>query len=357
MEKYIISMILGFLLLPVDLAGQDPYDYHSLDEIVNDWEDYTDFQRKELISFCDFLYENEHYYRAIVSMFQFLYRFPQDPLRPVIYYRIARCYELLGKREQAKNYYTRVRDEADSSASIFSLSSNRYFGILYQQGKYDKLLAETEFTDDPYMKVYRGYVFVQRHDWASAEQAFLAAEAQFESEHYSDLIDPMLTVLDSVHHLPQRKKWLALMASILPGGGQAYLKNWNASAGILLTSGLFAVLIPSMITSSSESVLFDDQTSLLIPQTKGIAGSSGNNYRGKNSKLPQTVKLQGTSRGLILPAVAISTSVYVASVVRVRGVMEQMHREHVAAYVDEEVRRFPVDRFMDYEEPQLVEKK
>lgn len=147
------------------------------------------------------------------------------------------------------------------------------------------------------------------------------------------------------------------MASILPGGGQAYLKNWNASAGILLTSGLFAVLIPSMITSSSESVLFDDQTSLLIPQTKGIAGSSGNNYRGKNSKLPQTVKLQGTSRGLILPAVAISTSVYVASVVRVRGVMEQMHREHVAAYVDEEVRRFPVDRFMDYEEPQLVEKK
>ena len=55
-------------------------DYRNVDDIKEDWHEHTTFQKHELLSFCDFLISDGHYERALLSLFQYLYKFPSDPL-------------------------------------------------------------------------------------------------------------------------------------------------------------------------------------------------------------------------------------------------------------------------------------
>ena len=42
-------------------------DYRNVDEIKDDWQEHTTFQKHELLSFCDFLIGDGHYERALLS--------------------------------------------------------------------------------------------------------------------------------------------------------------------------------------------------------------------------------------------------------------------------------------------------
>ena len=46
--------------------------YRSVDEIKDDWLEHTKFQKQELLSFCDFLINEGHYERALLSLFHTL---------------------------------------------------------------------------------------------------------------------------------------------------------------------------------------------------------------------------------------------------------------------------------------------
>ena len=46
-----------------------------------------------MFSFCDFLFHEGFYERCLISSFQFLYRLPDDPIKPALLYFIARSYE------------------------------------------------------------------------------------------------------------------------------------------------------------------------------------------------------------------------------------------------------------------------
>jgi hypothetical protein len=54
-----------FLSLLQSAKGQK--EYHSVEEIEREWEEYTSFQRDELLSFCDFLFQEEYYERTILA--------------------------------------------------------------------------------------------------------------------------------------------------------------------------------------------------------------------------------------------------------------------------------------------------
>ena len=59
--------------------------YRSIEQIQSEWGDYTKVQRDEMISFCDFLFKEGYYERCLISSFQFLYRLPDDPIKPAFY--------------------------------------------------------------------------------------------------------------------------------------------------------------------------------------------------------------------------------------------------------------------------------
>ena len=66
--------------------------YRSADQIELEWEGYTKFQRDEMASFCDFLFNEGYYERCLISSFQFLYSLPYDAVMPSFFHLLARSY-------------------------------------------------------------------------------------------------------------------------------------------------------------------------------------------------------------------------------------------------------------------------
>ena len=72
LKLIIIFLSLGFL------SAQQRY--LSPDDVKVEWQNYTSFQRQELVNFATFLYDEEFYERALLVYFQFLYKYPGDVL-------------------------------------------------------------------------------------------------------------------------------------------------------------------------------------------------------------------------------------------------------------------------------------
>ena len=89
--------------------------YLSPDDVKAEWQNYTKFQREELVNFATFLYNEGFYERALLSYFQYLYKYPNDELEIATYFQIGKCYESMENWDLAKNYYNRILDEPSSN--------------------------------------------------------------------------------------------------------------------------------------------------------------------------------------------------------------------------------------------------
>ena len=105
--------------------------YNSVDEIKSEWGDYTSYQRDELISFCDFLFKEKHYERCLLSSFQFLFKFPEDPVRPAILYIIARSYEELKNYSLSRRYYNQLIKLENNNSVAYKAATRRAFTQTY----------------------------------------------------------------------------------------------------------------------------------------------------------------------------------------------------------------------------------
>ena len=95
--------------------------YISPEDVKVEWKNHTSFQRQELVNFATFLYNEGFYERALLSYFQYLYRYPKDKLEMAAYFQIGKCYENMRNWDLAKNYYNRIID-ASPSGSVNALS-------------------------------------------------------------------------------------------------------------------------------------------------------------------------------------------------------------------------------------------
>ena len=139
--------------------------YRSVDEIKDDWLEHTKFQKQELLSFCDFLIDGEHYERALLGLFQYLYKFPSDSLEVPILYHIARSYDLSGNPILANRYYDEVINLTDENNRVYRAAYYRKLLIKYYQEDHDIILQETENKTDPYLITMRGYIFLNDLQW------------------------------------------------------------------------------------------------------------------------------------------------------------------------------------------------
>ena len=78
------------ILAPVLLQGLfGQRQYLDVEDIKEEWKDFTSFQRQELVSYTNFLYNEGFYERALLGYFQFLYKYPKDELEIATYFQIA----------------------------------------------------------------------------------------------------------------------------------------------------------------------------------------------------------------------------------------------------------------------------
>ena len=121
-------VIIAFLFFVCITHGQN---YRTVDEIRGNWQDHTAFQKHELLSFCDFLIDGGHYERALLSLFQYLYKYPGDSLEVPVLYHIARSYDLSGNPILANRYYDQVINLADENFRVSQAANYRKLIIKY----------------------------------------------------------------------------------------------------------------------------------------------------------------------------------------------------------------------------------
>jgi len=110
------KQIIFAFLFTVALCQNDIY--RSVDEVQDEWTGYTSFQKEEMVSFCDFLFNEGYYERCLLSSFQLLYKFPNDPFVPTVNYYIARCYEEMENYKLAQRYYQKIIKDNENICGV-----------------------------------------------------------------------------------------------------------------------------------------------------------------------------------------------------------------------------------------------
>jgi len=347
-------VIIIFLFFVCIICGQN---FRSVDDIKDDWKNYTTFQKHELLSFCDFLIDEGHYERSLLSLFQYLYKFPGDSLELPVLYHIARSYDLSGNPVLANRYYDQVINLSEENFRVSKAAKYRKLIMKYYQEDYESVLEETDNSTDPYMITLRGYVFLQELDWISARQAFLSADERFKHRHYSRLIASIMQSIDNAAEVPIKNKWQTLVASLVPGGGRAYLREWGNAGGAIASFFLVASLASSntgLMQSGNLSLV--DNRNELIPQ--------GLDYKLDDSNLPESllsfrlpteVTLSNTNNNLIYTPAILAVSIYFGTIMKtydgVDNANKRLFRNHINTTID----KTPLESFMDFSEPNLVE--
>jgi len=348
-------VIIIFLFFVCIIYGQN---FRSVDDIKDDWKNYTTFQKHELLSFCDFLIDEGHYERSLLSLFQYLYKFPGDSLELPVLYHIARSYDLSGNPVLANRYYDQVINLSEENFRVSKAAKYRKLIIKYYQEDYESVLEETDNSTDPYMITLRGYVFLKELDWISARQAFLSADERFKHRHYSRLIASIMQSIDNAAEVPIKNKWQTLVASLVPGGGRAYLQEWGNAGGAIASFFLVASLASSNtdLLQTEKPFSFVDNRNELIPQGLGYNLDDSNLPKSQLAfRLPTEVTLSNTNNNLIYTPAILAVSIYLGTIMKTYDGVDNANQRLFRNHINTTIAKTPLESFMDFSEPNLVE--
>ena len=274
---------------------------------------------------------------------------------PVLYH-IARSYDLSGNPILAIRYYDQVINLADENFRVAQAANYRKLIIKYYQEDYESVLEETDNATDPYLITLRGYIYLKDLDWISARQAFLSADERFNHRHYSELIAPIMQSIDNAAEVPMKNKWQTLAASLVPGGGRAYLREWGNAGGALASFFLVATLASSntgLMQSGNLSLV--DNRNELIPQGVGYKLDDNDLPNSPLSfGLPTKVTLSNTNKNLIYTPAILAASIYVGTILKTYQDVDNANQRLFRNHINTTIAKTPLESFMDFAEPNLV---
>ena len=327
--------------------------YRSVDEVQDEWTGYTSFQKEEMVSFCDFLFNEGYYERCLLSSFQLLYKFPNDPFIPTVNYYIARCYEEMENFELAQRYYQKIIKDNDETSVVFRAAKyrNQYTNLL--SGNTDDLLSSTQGTEDPYILTFRGYAYMEKMNWEAARTSFISAQDNFDHPHYDELMNPLYQTIENVNEIPKHNKYIVFLSSaIFPGGGQFLLKEWSNGQGILTSVSLMAII--SNWAKVEELVgknrIIENESSS-IPLYKDM---ETNHQLKKKDKIPAKLSLSYSSVKYLIPPIVIGAGVFVISSLKSFKDTDEKNKKLIEYYVGDKVSDISPSRFLDFPNPTLV---
>ena len=327
--------------------------YRSIDDVQDEWIGYTSFQKKEMLSFCDFLFNEGYYERCLLSSFQLLYKFPNDPFIPTVYYYIARCYEEIENFELAQRYYQKIIKDNDQTSVVFKAAKyrNQYTNLI--SGNIDDLLSKTQSTKDPYLLTFRGYAYMEKMNWEAARTSFISAQNNFDHPHYDELMNPLYQIIENVNEIPKHNKYIVFLSSaIFPGGGQFLLEQWSNGQGILTSVSLMVII--SNWAKVEELVgknrIIENESSS-IPLYKNI---ETNHQLKKKNKIPAKLSLSHSAVEYLIPPIVIGAGVFIISSLKSFKDTNEKNKKLIEYYVSDRVSDISPSRFLDFPKPTLV---
>ena len=343
------SILYLFLVLSMSFSQQA---YRSADQIELEWEGYTKFQRDEMASFCDFLFNEGYYERCLISSFQFLYRLPDDPVKPALLHLIARSYEEMGNYFLARRYYNRVVDIESSNSIAYKSAKYREIYCYLMEGDIESVKLKTDSTKDPYFLTLRGYSYLRSLDWEKARTVFISAEEKFKDKHYSKLMIPLYQAIENVSGIRKHSKFKVAMSGLfLPGGGQLALKDKKNAQGILISAlSFYSVYNSSKNSSSAGDVRFSRPSSTLLPIHEGVDES----FNLAGGALSKPISAKSELVKYTLPPIIFGSALYVSSFVKSFIDTKEKNKNLVQYYANDKIALIPPQLFMDFEEPSVV---
>jgi len=344
-----------FILLFLINASQGQQLFSTGQDVENHWSDYTSFQRDEMVSFCDFLFQEQHYERCILTSFQLLYKFPEDEISSSLHYYIARSYEELQNYELAIRYYNLAKKLNQNDRITLNASEYRKQLVYLKSQQIERVIEETEKTDDPYLLTFRGYAFLMNQEWELARSTLIIAEQKFNHSFYSDLMMPLYQAIEEVETVPRHNKIMVpLFGSIFPGGGQFVLKDWSKGKGVLATIGLLYVTTQwtSVGGLKSTNRLIEPEGSS-IPKNNQIKELNGQMALGGGKKIPGDFPINSTSLKYSLPPLFFIVGIYGGSIWKSYSETSSTNHQLIFYYLQERLALSSPERFIDFPEPIL----
>jgi len=352
-EFFFMRMLYIYILLfqICNLFGQE--NYRSVDDIKIEWGEHTNYQRDEMLSFIDFLFNEGYYERCLVSSFQFLYKLPDDPQKPAVLYLIARSYEGMKNYTLARRYYNRVMNIEPETSIAYKASKYRETYAYLMEGNNKAVLINTEGSDDPYDLILRAYSNFQTLKWEDARALFISAEEKFDHRHYSKLMVPIYQAIENVSSVQQHSHAkVAIGGMFLPGGGQFILKDRQNGQGILLSS-LLLYGIYSLGNSGDQNgrMQFDKSPGIFIPIYKGINSS----FSLSDGSLTKSISAKSALIKYTIPPILIGAVLHITSFVKSLSDTKQKNQSLVQYYALENMESISPQRFLDFREPSVID--
>ena len=330
--------------------------YRSVDDIQGEWTEYTSYQKEEIISFCDFLFKEGYYERCLLTSFQLLYKFQNDPITPVVNYYIARCYEEMKNYDLASRYYQQVMDVEDTTSITYIASNYRNMYVTLLEGDIEFILESTSETIDPYLITFRGYAFMKKLNWEKARTSFIMAQSIFDHSHYNKLMTPLYQTIENVSTVPRHNKYLVfLVGSIIPGGGQFMLRDWDKGQGIFTSVSLLALIgawgrAESLVGRNS----FIESEATSIPLFSKYNGEPTGTRLINRDKIPSKMSISSSSFKYIVPPMIFGTGIFLSGTIKSFDDTQLKNERLVDFYIQERIDEISPSRFLDFPEPTLI---
>ena len=329
--------------------------YISPDDIKSEWMNHTSFQRQELVNFANFLYDEGFYERALISYFQYLYRYPKDELEMATYFQIGKCYELLESWDLAKNYYKRIIDENPSKSVSKNAAQYQLLYISLVNKKYEKVIDSTINSKDPYELIFRAYAHFELLEWTESKQAFKTAEVLFNHSHYSKQIRPWYKAIKTAQNAPLKERKSALLASIAPGGGFVYLKQTeNAIGAISASLLLYAAMFSIPAISQKGGLRISENRQNVVPMSGDLVTKNSEFHSAVGYQMPYELTLKTSRRTALIPPALIALGLYAGSMWKAALDIDMSNRRLVKRYAGRVTTKLPIERFMDFNRPDFI---
>jgi tetratricopeptide (TPR) repeat protein len=329
--------------------------YISPEDIKNEWRNYTSFQKQELVNFATFLYDEGFYERALLTYFQYLYKYPQTELEMAAYFQIAKCYEKLDNWDLAKNYYNRIIEESlpgslNSNAAKYQI---HYADLMNEN--YDEIIANTLESRDPYEMIFRGYAHFENLEWKKSKQSFQAAESLFDHKHYSKLINAWYKAIKSAENAPLKKKTPALLSSIFPGGGFIYLDQKKNAIGLISSTILLYSATLSIVSDNNNGDIFlASNRQKNIPIDSGFKLLEDNPSISKNYLIPKSMSISKRGVSAIAAPLTLALGLQFASGWKSVKDIDGANKKLVKRFTKRVTTKLAIARFMDYPFPEFI---
>ena len=163
--------------------------------------------------------------------------------------------------------------------------------------------------------------------------------------------------IDNAAEVPIKNKWQTLVASLVPGGGRAYLQEWGNAGGAIASFFLVASLASSntgLMQSGNLSLV--DNRNELIPQGLGVNLDDSNLPKSLLAfRLPTEVTLSNTNNNLIYTPAILAASIYLGTILKTYQDVDNANQRLFRNHIDITIAKTPLESFMDFAEPKLVE--